>query len=107
MSISSRVRPLMARWRWGHNPASTGPHFMPMLREAQRQGTYVVVIDPRRTLTARSANEHLQPRPATDSALALGLMQVIFAEDRHDEAWLEAHTLGWRELRERAATFPP
>src|SRR5262249_5511732 len=36
---------------WGHNPASTGPHFMPYLREAQRRGAYVVVIDPRRTLT--------------------------------------------------------
>ncbi len=34
---------------WGHNPASTGPHFMPLLREAQRNGAYVVVIDPRRT----------------------------------------------------------
>jgi len=92
---------------WGHNPASTGPHFMPMLREAQSRGTHVVVIDPRRTLTARSANEHLRPRPATDGALALGLMHVIFAENRHDEAWLEEHTLGWRELRDRAAAFPP
>jgi anaerobic selenocysteine-containing dehydrogenase len=92
---------------WGHNPASTGPHFMPLLRKAQKQGAYVVVIDPRRTLTARSADEHIQPRPATDGALALGLMHVIFAENLHDEPWLEAHTLGWRELRERASQFPP
>jgi hypothetical protein len=34
-------------------------------------------------------------------------MHVIFAENRHDEAWLEANTLGWRELRERAAAFDP
>ncbi|MEO7001628.1 MAG: molybdopterin oxidoreductase family protein [Ktedonobacterales bacterium] len=92
---------------WGHNPASTGPHFLPLLREAQRRGAYVVVIDPRQTLTARSANEHLQPRPATDAALALGLMGVIFAEGLHDEAWLEANTLGWRELRERTLAHPP
>lgn len=92
---------------WGHNPASTGPHLMPVLRAAQKNGAFVVVIDPRRTLTARSANLHLQPRPATDAALALGLLHVIFAEELHDEAWLEAHSLGWRELRERAADFPP
>jgi anaerobic selenocysteine-containing dehydrogenase len=92
---------------WGHNPASTGPHFMPLLRKAQKQGAQVVVIDPRRTLTARSADEHIRPRPATDGALALGLMQVIFAEGLHDEAWLEAHSVGWRELRERALQFPP
>ena len=92
---------------WGHNPASTGPHVVPLLREAQRRGAYVVVIDPRRTLTARSADLHIRPRPATDAALALGLMHVLFAEGLHDEAWLEANTLGWRELRERAAAYPP
>lgn len=92
---------------WGHNPASTGPHMMPLLRQAQKNGTRVVVIDPRRTLTARSADEHIQPRPATDGALALGLIHVIFAEQLHDEAWLEDHSVGWRLLRDRAAEYPP
>ncbi|HEY7781184.1 MAG TPA: molybdopterin oxidoreductase family protein [Ktedonobacterales bacterium] len=92
---------------WGHNPASTNPHVMPILREAQRRGARVVVIDPRRTITARSADEHIQPRPATDAALALGLMHVLFAEDLHDEPWLEAHSIGWRALRERALAYPP
>lgn len=92
---------------WGHNPASTGPHYLPLLREAQRRGAYVVVIDPRRTLTARSADEHLQPRPATDGALALGLMHVLFAEGLHDEPWLEEHSIGWRDLRDRVASYPP
>ncbi len=92
---------------WGHNPASTGPHFMPLLREAQRRGAYVVVVDPRRTLTARAVNEHIQPRPATDGALALGLMHVLFREGLHDQAWLEANTVGWRELQNRVAEYPP
>jgi anaerobic selenocysteine-containing dehydrogenase len=92
---------------WGHNPASTGPHFMPLLRQAQKKGAYVVVIDPRRTITARSADEHIQPHPATDGALALGLMHVLFVEGLADEAWLEANTIGWRDLRERAAEYPP
>jgi anaerobic selenocysteine-containing dehydrogenase len=92
---------------WGHNPASTGPHFLPLLREAQRRGAYVVVIDPRRTLTARSADMYLQPRPATDGALALGLMHVLFAEGLHDELWLEAHSIGWRDLRDRVSSYPP
>ncbi len=91
---------------WGHNPASTSPHFMPFLRDAQHNGTYVVVVDPRRTLTARSADLHIQPRPATDGALALGMISIIFAEGLHDEAWLETNTIGWRELRNRAAEFP-
>ena len=92
---------------WGHNPASTSPHFMPFMREAQRDGAYVVVIDPRRSTTARSADEHLRPRPATDGALALGLMHVLFAEGLHDEAWLRQHSVGWEELRERVKEYPP
>ena len=92
---------------WGHNPATTGPHFMPLLRQAQRNGAYVVVVDPRRTLTARSADLHLQPRPATDTALALGLIHVLFRDGLADEAWLFAHTLGWQELRARAVEYPP
>jgi anaerobic selenocysteine-containing dehydrogenase len=92
---------------WGNNPASSGPHFMPLLRQAQKAGAYVVVIDPRRTTSARSADEYIQIRPATDAALALGLMHVIFAEGLHDEPWLVAHSQGWRELRERATAFPP
>jgi len=92
---------------WGHNPASTAPHFMPLLRQAQRNGTFVVVIDPRRTLTARSADLHIQPRPATDGALALGMMHVMFRENLHDEVWLEEHAIGWRELRDRVAEYDP
>ena len=92
---------------WGHNPASTSPHFVPFLREAQRDGAHVVVIDPRRTLTARSADEHIRPKPATDAALALGLMHVLFAEGLHDELWLREHAIGWEDLRRRAADYPP
>jgi len=92
---------------WGHNPASTGPHFMPLLRQAQKRGAHVIVIDPRRTLTARSADQHIQPKPSSDGALALGLMHVIFEAELHDEQWLELNTIGWRELRQRAAAYPP
>ena len=91
---------------WAHNPASTSPHFVPLMREAQRNGAKIVVIDPRRTKTARSADLYIQIKPATDAALALGMMNVIFNEGLHAEEWLEAHTVGWRELRERAAEYP-
>jgi len=92
---------------WGHNPASTSPHFMPLLRQAQRAGCYVVVIDPRRTKTARSADEHIQPCPATDGALALGLMHVLANEGLHNEEWLQRHAVGWPDLQARLAEYPP
>lgn len=91
---------------WGHNPSSTAPHFVPMLREAQRKGAFVVVIDPHRTRSARAADLHIRPNPSTDAALALGMMHVIFSEGLHDEPWLDANTVGWRELRDRCAAYP-
>lgn len=92
---------------WGHNPVSTAPHFMPHLRQARRRGCEVVVIDPRRTRTARGADLHVAPRPGTDAALALGMAHVIVAENRHEEHWLRAHTVGWEALRARLAAYPP
>jgi anaerobic selenocysteine-containing dehydrogenase len=92
---------------WGHNPISTAPHFMPHLKNAQRNGCQVVVIDPRRTRTARGADLHLAPLPNTDGVLALGLAHVIVAEKSHDEVWLEAHTTGWPQLRERLVAYKP
>jgi len=92
---------------WGHNPVSTAPHFMPFLRQAQHAGCYVVVIDPHRTQTAAGADWHLAPRPGSDGVLAMAMAHVLVAEGMHNEAWLNAHTVGWPLLRERLADYPP
>jgi anaerobic selenocysteine-containing dehydrogenase len=92
---------------WGHNPVSSAPHFMPFLRDAQRRGCQVVVIDPRRTKSAESADWHLAPIPGSDGYLAMGIGHILVAEGRHDEEWLTAHTIGWPQLRERLAEFSP
>lgn len=92
---------------WGSNPASTAPHLMPFLREAQRKGARVVVIDPIRTLTARSADLHVQPFPGTDAALALAMMHVMVREELHKPDWIAEHTIGWESLLERIMQFPP
>ncbi len=92
---------------WGHNPISTAPHFMPFLRQAQHQGCQVVVIDPRRTATARTADWHIAPRPGTDGPLAMGVGHVLVQEGLHDEAWLDAHANGWLAFRERLLEWPP
>jgi anaerobic selenocysteine-containing dehydrogenase len=92
---------------WGTNPVTSNPHLMPFLKAAQDNGAMLVVIDPRRTRTAERADWHLQPLPGSDAALALGLMHVIIAEGLHDEAYVRDYTLGFDELRERAAEYPP
>jgi anaerobic selenocysteine-containing dehydrogenase len=80
---------------------------MPHLKNAQRNGCEIIVIDPRRTRTARGADRHLAPLPGTDGALALGLAHIIVNEGMHNEAWLNAHTVGWPQLGQRLAEYPP
>jgi anaerobic selenocysteine-containing dehydrogenase len=87
---------------WGMNPAVSGIHAMPYLREAQKQGTRLVVVDPRTTPLARTADLHLPVRPGTDVALALALHRFLFEEGHADEAFLAAHATGADRLRERA-----
>ncbi len=91
---------------WGCNIVSTGVHMVPFLQEARRKGAKVVVIDPRSNRTTRFADWHIQPKPATDGALALGMMKVIVDEGLHDEEFLREHTLGWEEfLRDRLPEY--
>ena len=92
---------------WGHNPISTAPHFMPFLREAQRNGCQLVVIDPRRTRTASGCDWHLAPKPGSDGAVALGMAHIIAEEGLYDEAWLADHAVGWEQLRHRVEDYPP
>lgn len=92
---------------WGTNLSSTNVHQMPFVRQAQARGATFVVIDPYRTRTANAADWFVQPLPGTDAALALGMAHTIFAEGLHDEPFLEAHAIGWREFRDRCAQYPP
>jgi anaerobic selenocysteine-containing dehydrogenase len=91
---------------WGWNPMSTAPHLWRLLLEAQRgNGARLVVVDPRRSKTARLADEHVQPLPGTDAALGLGMMRAIRDAGLVDEDWCRAHTTGLDELLERLDDF--
>jgi anaerobic selenocysteine-containing dehydrogenase len=91
---------------WGHNPVSTAPHFMPFLKQAQRHGCQVIVIDPRVTASASGALMHLPICPGADGILAMGLARRIVENGWHDERWLSAHAVGWPAFRDRLADFP-
>lgn len=92
---------------WGTNLVSTGVHAMPFVVAARERGAKVVAIDPRVTRTTAFADWHLQPRPGTDAALALGMMKIIVDHGLHDEAFLREHTVGWEQLlEERLPEYP-
>src|SRR5438874_3374454 len=69
---------------WGVNPSASGIHLVPYVREAQRRGATLVVVDPRATPLARMADLHLAVRPGTDVALALALHRYLFTTGHAD-----------------------
>ncbi|MGY1821884.1 molybdopterin oxidoreductase family protein [Geodermatophilus sp. SYSU D00079] len=91
----------------GANPADTMPPAMQYLEEGRARGAQHVVVDPRRTATARTAALHLQPLPGTDLALANGLLHIAIAEGLVDEAYVAARTTGFEEVRDGVTAYWP
>jgi anaerobic selenocysteine-containing dehydrogenase len=87
---------------WGVNPSASGIHLVPYVREAQKRGAKLVVVDPRTTALAKSADVHLAVKPGTDVAVALALHRHLFVNGHADEQFLREHTKGAGRLRERA-----
>jgi cysteine desulfurase NifS len=94
---------------WGANPATDSPPLdMHRLESATKRGARVVVIDPRRTDTARRTGAEWVPiRPGTDGALALSLIEVMLEEELHDEEFAESWCHGFEELRTYVQHFNP
>jgi anaerobic selenocysteine-containing dehydrogenase len=85
----------------------TSPDVRGRLRAIQERGGKVVVIDPRRTRTAKLADEHFFIRPGTDALALMAMAHVLFDEDLVDlgeaEPWLD----GVETVRALALDFPP
>lgn len=92
---------------WGGNPIASNLHFWTRAQEAKRNGAKLIAIDPYRSLTAEKCHQHIAPLPGTDAALALGLMHVLIAEDLLDHDYIAQHTLGFEQLKARAAEWTP
>jgi anaerobic selenocysteine-containing dehydrogenase len=80
-------------------------HPVAQMRDAIARGTRFVVIDPRRTETARHASVFLQPWPGQDAALLAGLLRIILDEGWHDAAFCAAHVHGLDDLRRALMPF--
>lgn len=79
---------------WGGNGADTRLVDFHFVTAAQQRGAKLVCIDPNRSATAQRADQWISPRPGTDGALALGLLNEIFGHGWQDDAFLRRHTNG-------------
>lgn len=92
---------------WGGNPVVSNLHLWTRLQQAKRRGATLIAIDPYRSLTAEKCHRHIALLPGTDAALALGMMHVLIAQDLIDHDYVARYTLGFAELQQRVALWPP
>jgi anaerobic selenocysteine-containing dehydrogenase len=92
---------------WGANILGTNVHLWPFIVEARRQGAKFYTIDPHRNRTGNLSDKHFFINPGSDTALALGMMHIIIAENRFDADYVARYTSGFDALRERVRQYPP
>jgi anaerobic selenocysteine-containing dehydrogenase len=93
---------------WGNNVVISNPDCYKgePFSQALAAGAKLIVVDPRLTRAAARADLWLQLRPGTDTALALGMANVIVQEELYDREFVEHHVHGWEPFIQRVAEYP-
>jgi anaerobic selenocysteine-containing dehydrogenase len=93
---------------WGNNVVWThaDEYKAENLARVLAEGARLIVVDPRLTYLAGRADIWLQLRPGTDTALALGMANVIISEGLYDKEFIEKYTHGWDKFVERVQEYP-
>jgi len=93
---------------WGQDSTSGCPDafFGHWVVDCMKLGTKIISVEPRNTWLSSRAVHHLQLRPGTDGALAMGMLNVIINEGIYDKEFVAKWVEGFDELRARAAEYP-
>lgn len=92
---------------WGSNCAETMPPIMQWVQKQREQGGKLIVVDPRRTETARAAHIHLALTPGSDLALGNGLLALAIDMGLVDADYIAERTVGFDGLRRSLASYEP
>jgi formate dehydrogenase major subunit len=91
----------------GSNPEEAHPVVGMQIRQAVKNGTRLIVVDPRSIGLTKYADIHLKLRPGTNVAFANGMMHVIIKEGLVDEKYIEENAEGFEQLKELVKDFTP
>ncbi len=91
----------------GANPTVNHPVAATWIKNAVKNGTKLIVLDPRRSELSRIAHRFLQFKPDTDVAMLNALMHVIVTEGLVDESFIASRTIGYDELRKNVEGYTP
>lgn len=92
---------------WGSNCAETMPPIMQWVQQQKDRGGQLIVVDPRRTETARAAQLHLALTPGSDLALGNGLLSIAIDIGVIDRDYIAERTVGFEAVRRSLASYEP
>jgi len=90
----------------GTNTTSAHPVIGFQVKQAVRQGTKLIVVNPRRIGLVNHADQWLRIRPGTDVALIMGMMRVIVEEGLQDQAYIASRCENYEAFGEALSTYP-
>ncbi len=91
----------------GANPTVNHPVAATWIKNAVRNGTRLIVMDPRRSEMARIAHRFLQFKADTDVALLNAMMHTIVHEGLVDQDFIASRTIGYEELKANVEDYSP
>lgn len=91
----------------GSNVSECFPTLMHYIWQARDRGAQLIVVDPRVTPMARTAEYHLPLRPGTDSALYQALLHELIRNDHVDHDFVTQRCNGWEELKASVENCTP
>jgi ferredoxin-nitrate reductase len=94
----------------GTNTAECHPIVYNRLRKYHRKKkgkVKLIVVDPRRTATAKDADLHLQIRPGTDITLLNGIAHILLRQRWIDAVFMDDCTQGFRDYAQILNHYPP
>ncbi|OOH88438.1 formate dehydrogenase subunit alpha [Pasteurellaceae bacterium 15-036681] len=91
----------------GSNPEEAHPVVGMQIREAVRNGTKLIVVDPRDIGLTQYADVHLKLKPGTNVAFANGMIHIFIKENLIDEKYIAEHTEGFKELKKIVKDYTP
>jgi formate dehydrogenase major subunit len=91
----------------GANPVVNHPVAATWMKNAVKDGTKLILADPRRSELARHATHYLQFKPDTDVAMLNAMMHTIVEEGLVAESFVQSRTKGFEEIKRNVAAFSP
>jgi formate dehydrogenase major subunit len=93
----------------GARPAENHPVAATYIKNAAKRGTELIVIDPRGQTQgiARHASHILQFKPGSDVSLLNAMLYTIISENLYDEQYVQGHTEGFEDLKNKITEFSP